>query len=109
MSRYTVLDSIIFSWVWQSCIQDREVINRLFEEWIQADENWMNSSIMMNHTRTKAQRRRGKHVTKTFRELKTQYGPATAKAIRERKKEMGPGWWWVHPDLPDQEETWSFM
>ena len=85
--------------------QDRDVINRLFEEWIQANENWMNSSIMMNHTRTKAQRRRGKHVTKTFRELRTLYGVATAKAIRERKKEMGSAWWWVHPDLPDNEDT----
>ena len=41
---------------------------------------------------------------RTFRELKTLYGSAAAKAIRERKKELGSEWWWPLPEMGDNED-----
>ena len=41
---------------------------------------------------------------KTYRELKALYGSASAKAIRERKKELGSEWWWPHPEMGENED-----
>ncbi|CAE7853418.1 unnamed protein product, partial [Symbiodinium necroappetens] len=82
---------------------NRAIIARLFEEWVQADENWANSTIVFNASIAKTQRRRGKYVMKTYKDLKLLYGTASAKAIRERKKELGAEWWWPHPEMGDSE------
>ncbi|CAE7403183.1 unnamed protein product [Symbiodinium sp. CCMP2592] len=74
----------------------------------QAAENWDNSSIVFNAKLSKTQRRRGKYVMKTFRDLKALYGSASAKAIRERKKELGSEWWWPHPEMGESEEWECF-
>ena len=76
----------------------------MFDEWIQASENWNESSIVFNASLARTQRRRGKYVLRTFRELKTLYGSAAAKAIRERKKELGSEWWWPLPEMGDNED-----
>ena len=65
----------------------------------------MKSSLMLNVTMSKTQRRRGRYVLKSYRDLKAQYGGALAKDIRLRKKELGPPWWQEHPDLPGVEDT----
>ncbi|CAE7228898.1 unnamed protein product [Symbiodinium sp. CCMP2592] len=81
-----------------------EAAKGLFEEWVQAAENWDNSSIVFNAKLSKTQRRRGKYVMKTFRDLKALYGSASAKAIREKKKELGSEWWWPHPEMGESED-----
>ena len=61
-------------------------------------------------------RRKGRHVMKEFRWLKERFGPAAAKGIRDKKKEMeenkaptdGTCYWMVHPDVPDKEDCWCF-
>ena len=89
--------------------QDRALIAKLFEDWLQADEDWNESSIVYNSTLTKKQKKRGKHVMKTFRDLKIQYGVATAKSIREKKKELGSSFWHQHPEVPDNEDPWPII
>ncbi|CAE6914749.1 unnamed protein product [Symbiodinium sp. CCMP2456] len=91
-----------------SRLGDRVIINRLFEEWVQASENWASSAIVFNASLSRSQRRRGRYVMKTFKDLKLLYGAASAKAIRERKKEMGSDWWWPHPEMADNEEWECF-
>ncbi|CAE7333803.1 unnamed protein product [Symbiodinium sp. CCMP2592] len=78
--------------------------NRSFDS-----EDWGESTIVYNATLTKKQKRRGKHVMKTFRELKVQYGTATAKAIRDRKKELGSSFWHVHPEDWECFKVWDSM
>ena len=80
------------------------MIGKLFEDWLQSGEDWGRSSLVLNHTMTRSQRRKGRYVMKTFRDLKQMFGTAVAKDIRQRKKELGAEWWWEHPDLPDNEE-----
>ena len=53
---------------------------------------------------SKTERRRGRHVLRTFKELKGIFGVPLAKSIREKKKELGGEWWSTHPDLPDSED-----
>ena len=77
------------------------------EDWIQSGEDWGRSSISLNAQKSKMQKKRGKYVMKTFKELKTLYGSAAAKTIRENKKNLGPAWWHRHPELPEVEDTCS--
>ena len=83
--------------------QDRAIISKLFDG-LQSGEDWGESSIVYNAMLTKKQKKRGKHVMKTFRDLKVQYGIATAEAIRERKKELGSAFGYEHPEVPDNED-----
>lgn len=85
----------------------------LFEDFVQAGEDWLQASLVVNSTRNSTQRRRGKHVLLPFRDVKQRFGNAIATSILASKKELEQNkspsdatiYWMEHPDAPGVEET----
>ena len=65
---------------------------------------------MINANRTMSQRRKGTHKMITFKDLKSRFGQALAKEIRDGKKEAqdkkpasdSTCYWMKHPDTPNE-------
>ena len=87
-------------------IPDRAIVSKLFEDWLQAKEDWGQSTLVLNHSLTKSEKKKGRYVMKTFRDLCTQFGRPLAKSIRERKLELGEEWYEDHPEFPGNEVPW---
>ena len=95
------------------CNLDRALLQRLFEDWLQSGESWANSSIVTNHRSRVGQKKRGKDVYMTFRDMKEKFG-ASAKTIRDTKyhleanrdpSDKSPAYWRAHPELPDDKDS----
>ena len=82
-------------------------MGQLYEDYLSSGENWMESSLMANATKTLTSRRRGKYKLATYRDLKVQFGPGVAKQLRDNKKEQEQTkpatdstiYWCEHPDF----------
>ena len=76
----------------------------------------MQSSIHLNSIQKHTARRKGRHVMKEYKTLKQAFGNATARTIRDAKKEMEQAkspsdpviYWMVHPDVPTSEDRCGF-
>ena len=90
-------------------------MGQLYEDYLSSGENWMESSLMVNASRTLTSRRRGKYKLTTYRDLKTQFGAGVAKQLRDNKKEQEQAkaatdsiiYWCEHPDfkvMPGKED-----
>lgn len=82
----------------------------LYEDWLQAKGNWLNSSTYLNAKRTQDQRKRGTFLMKDKAWLIEKYGEATALQIIQSKKDLqakrgpnDPVWVMANPDVPDSE------
>ncbi|CAL1141803.1 unnamed protein product [Cladocopium goreaui] len=90
---------------------NRQLIGELFESWLSAGEDWMQSSVVANATRSMAQRKRGKYVMMEFRALKTRFGGPLAKQILTEKKQQQENkdandpltYWMKHPDVASED------
>ncbi|OLP84237.1 hypothetical protein AK812_SmicGene34908 [Symbiodinium microadriaticum] len=75
--------------------------------WTSSNEEWMESSIVINARSKTAKRRRGKFVWKKYCDIVTENGEGTASAIKLHKMEVDPQCtgkhWMLHPDLPERE------
>jgi hypothetical protein len=90
-------------------------MGQLYEDYLSSRENWMESSLMANASRTLTSRRRGKYKLTTYRDLKAQFGAGVAKQLRDNKKEQEQAkaatdsinYWCEHPDfkgMPGKED-----
>ncbi|CAK9068949.1 unnamed protein product [Durusdinium trenchii] len=85
-------------------------------EWLSSGQNWMNSSIVANASRSKQQKKRGTYIMMEYKALKAKYGTALAKQIRDEKKDFEekkePGdecvYWMRHPDCGEQTEAGEY-
>ena len=90
---------------------DRELIQSLFEDWVQAGEDWASSTIVINASRSHEESQIGTHKMKTFREIQQQFGTladtirATKKEMQKNRKPGEPVYHMKHPDCPDDEES----
>ncbi|CAE7197038.1 unnamed protein product [Symbiodinium sp. KB8] len=80
--------------------------------WTSSNEEWMESSIVINARSKTAKRRRGKFVWKKYCDIVTENGEGTASAIKLHKMEVDPQCtgkhWMLHPDLPEREDWQMF-
>jgi hypothetical protein len=80
----------------------------LFEDYITSGENWLQSSIYINATRTDLTEKKGTYVVVTFKDLVEKHGKALAGELRKRKKELqtkeSGQHWMRHPDFPLAED-----
>ena len=89
------------------------MIAELYEEWLSSGQNWINSSIVANSSRTSKQKKRGTHIMVDFKSLKAKYGPALAKQLRDEKKKLQEEkqeadetvYYMKHPDFGDTTEA----
>ncbi|CAE6966858.1 unnamed protein product, partial [Symbiodinium sp. CCMP2592] len=83
----------------------RKVLRHLFEVFVSAGEDWLQSSIVINSRSKTAKRRRGKFVWK-------RQGEGVAAAIKLHKMELDPQCtgkhYMKHPDLPEREDWQMF-
>lgn len=71
----------------------------------------MQSSLVVNASRTSSQSQRGRYMMYEFKTLKQKFGLSIAKQLRDDKKNAeenkGPGdkttYWMKHPDLPQED------
>ncbi|CAL1168542.1 unnamed protein product, partial [Cladocopium goreaui] len=92
---------------------NRQLIGELFEAWLSAGEDWLQSSIVCNASRSMAQRRRGKYTMMTYRTLKERFGNSLAKQILHEKKKQEEDkvagdplvYWMKHPDVDHEDEV----
>ncbi len=85
----------------------------MFEDYIQAGENWLNSSLMVNVTRSSNQKKKGRYTMLPMLEVRKRFGHAIATSILQEKKQAeaskppnaGVVYWMEHPDAKGQEET----
>ena len=61
-------------------------MGQLYEEYLSSNEDWMSSSLVVNADRKLSSRRRGKYRMVMMKDLRTQYGAAVAKSLRDDKK-----------------------
>ena len=88
------------------------MMGQLYEEYLSSNEDWMASSLVVNAERKLSSRRRGKFRMVMMKDLRTQYGSAIAKSLRDDKKSQeqkkSPNdsivYWSEHPDLPGKED-----
>ena len=64
------------------------MLSTLFEDFVQSGEVWMNSSLLLNMTKSASQKRKGRHVLLPYWEVKKKFGPANAAQILNDKKEQ---------------------
>ena len=72
----------------------------------------MESSLVVNASRTTATRRKGKYRMVEFKSLKQAHGVPVAKQLRDAKKQQEKTkattdpivYWMQHPDFPDKED-----
>ena len=78
-----------------------------------AGEDWLQTSIVLNATRTNNDSKIGRAVMKSFKSLCEQFGEKTAKDIRARKYEQErhrnpqvepEPFWLEHPDCPGNKD-----
>ena len=73
----------------------------------------MRSSLLVQLTTSKTQRRRGRHVMLPFKDVRDRFGLAVASSILEEKKRMEANkpkhdnvvYYMQHPDAKDEEES----
>ncbi|CAJ1428668.1 unnamed protein product, partial [Effrenium voratum] len=97
---------------WDTREAHRNLINKLYEDWLASGEDWLKSSIHINFTRGESKRRRGKYCLKSYKDLKDTFGAGVARSIREKKKvaeskrdanvESDP-WWMPHPETSNED------
>ena len=72
----------------------------------------MQSSLVVNSSKSSSTRRKGRYVMKTFKQLRDLYGSAIAKGLRDSKRELETNkssgdtncYWMENPDLPGKED-----
>ena len=81
-------------------------MGQLYEEYLSAGEDWMQSSLVVNASRKMAAKRKGKYRMIPFKDLKAQYGVPVAKSLRDAKKDQEAKkgedpvtYWQEHPDM----------
>ncbi|CAL1167635.1 unnamed protein product [Cladocopium goreaui] len=92
-------------------LNNRQLIGELFESWLTSGEDWMQSSIVVNSTRSLNHRRRGRYIMMEYRNLKTRFGNGVAKQMLNEKKQMeetkDPNdpltYWMKHPDVASED------
>lgn len=84
-------------------------MDSLFEDWLQANESWSESTLVLNSMSSDKQKKLGKYVMRPFKAVKEQYGKALAERMLTRKREQQaskkpsePNWIEAHPELPDE-------
>ena len=90
--------------------RDQKLIGELFEQWLSAKEDWMQSSIVANSTKTMSQKKKGKYCMLEVRTLRSRFGAGIAKQLREEKKALEEGkspddptiYWMQHPDIKSE-------
>ena len=94
------------------CIQDRELISSLYEDWLSSGQNWMQSSAYLNASRTLEQSKRGTYCMKNRSWLVEKYGEGVADSIIATKRELelkrkpsDPHYVMENPDIPGSKET----
>ena len=86
------------------------MIGKLFEQWLSAKEDWMQSSIVANSTKTMSQKKRGKYCMLDVKTLRTRFGNGIAKQLRDEKKALEEAksaddpiiYWMAHPDIKSE-------
>ena len=89
----------------------------MFEDWMQSGEDWLQSSLLMNMTKSSSQKKRGRHVMLPYRDVKDRFGAAIAtsilqekKALEESKAKNDPTIYYMpHPECPKQEDSWKSL
>ena len=97
--------------------QDRLLaLGQLFEQWLAAGEDWMQTQIVLESQRINKEKKKAKTHMVSFKHLKEKYGPAKAKEIRQRKylqeKARDPNvdpdpWHMDHPELGSEDKVGS--
>ena len=90
-----------------------KIVETLFEDYVQANEDWMRSALLVQLTQSSTQRRRGKHVMMPFRDVRSKFGAALAqqiladkKALQNNKSPADPNTYFMaHPEAKDDEES----
>ena len=90
-------------------------MQKLFEIYTEAGEDWHASSLVQHNSRTEECARSGQENYRTFRSLVQEHGQTNAENLRRDKKakqaksgdayEDTP-WWMTHPDFPTLEVIW---
>ena len=86
------------------------MIGELFEQWLSAKEDWMQSSIVANSSKTMSQKKRGRYCMLDVKTLRSRFGTGIAKQLRDEKKAMEEGksaddqiiYWMPHPDIKNE-------
>lgn len=86
------------------------MIGELFEQWLSAKEDWMQSSIVANQSKTMSQKKRGRYCMLEVKTLRSRFGAGIAKQLREEKKALEEGksaddpiiYWMQHPDIKSE-------
>ena len=88
-----------------SC-SDRKLLALLYEDWLQADGDWSQSSIYYNSLEKNSKVRRGVWKMVEYKYVKEKYGDAIAAGILENKKKLQsskrpeePDWFTKHPEV----------
>ncbi|CAE7720406.1 unnamed protein product [Symbiodinium sp. CCMP2456] len=74
-------------------IQDQPRSSRLkvlagwFEEWMRADQDWTQTSLVLEAQRISTEQNKAKECMKPFKHLREQYGKKAAESMRQRKYE----------------------
>lgn len=87
-------------------IQDRSVLQSLYEDWCQSGEDWCQSATYMRSVEKKSSKKRGKMCYRTFLELQQKFGVPVAKQIRDTKYDLEKSrapheqpFWLPHPEV----------
>lgn len=64
------------------------MLQTLFEDWLSSGQDWSQSSTFINAMESATLKKRGKHVYRTLKQLKEQYGAPLALEIKSRKLEL---------------------
>ena len=90
-----------------------KLLSALYEDWLQSNEDWMQSSLYMRMNTSNSQKRRGKHVLLPYLEVKKKFGALIASNILTEKKHLEANkpkgdstiYWMEHPEAKGNEET----
>ena len=91
---------------------DRSVLNQMYDEFVQVQGKWLESSMLLKIRSSKTHRKLGEEHYIPYRDLKKQHGVATAKQMRHQKvelqKKLKPHetpFVMDHPDMPGDPES----
>ena len=67
---------------------DRALLGQLYEDFLSAGEDWLQSSLVINSSRKVSSKRRGKYRMSMYKDLKSLYGAGVARQLRDAKRDL---------------------
>ena len=92
--------------------QGKDLMSMLYEDWLDASENWRNAKIFLQVTSREKNKKLGVREWLTRQEIEAKYGVDGAEAIIRRKlgeEELRRTEVRMHPDAPECEALMQFL